>query len=62
VQIRKVIERSLEVVKEVRLRYVFEIGTTHSETLLLWIRVARSDATFISVFLLGGSFGGGITL
>jgi predicted O-methyltransferase YrrM len=49
----------LELVAENPPRRVLEIGTARGGTLFLWTRVARHDATIISIDLPGGAFGGG---
>ena len=61
-QVRWEIERLLNVLGELRPRYVLEIGTARGGTLFLWTRVASNDALIISVDLPGGPFGGGYPL
>jgi len=46
-------------VKSLAPQTVLEIGTHRGGTLYLWTRLARPDATLISIDLPGGKFGGG---
>jgi len=58
-QVRYEITKLLELVAGLKPRVVLEIGTAEGGTLFLFTRVAKPDATLISVDLPGGPFGGG---
>lgn len=45
--------------EEIKPKVVVEIGTANGGTLFMAYRLAASDATIISIDLLGGAFGGG---
>jgi predicted O-methyltransferase YrrM len=51
--------RLLEDARQLNPQTVVEIGTHRGGTLYLWARLARPDATLISIDLPGGKFGGG---
>ena len=51
--------RLIEDVKKLSPQTVLEIGTHRGGTLYLWARLARVDATLVSIDLPGGKFGGG---
>ncbi len=48
-----------QLVDKLKPKTVLEIGTAHGGTLFIWCRLAREDATVISIDLPGGLFGGG---
>jgi cephalosporin hydroxylase len=58
-QIKEEILKLLELLKDMEPKVVLEIGTAEGGTLLLFTRVASSDATIISIDLPSGMFGGG---
>ncbi len=58
-QVPEELARLLEDVKKLRPQTVLEIGTHRGGTLYLWARLARPDATLVSIDLPGGKFGGG---
>jgi len=58
-RVREEVESLLKILRELRPKYVLEIGTAHGGTLLLWTKVASEDATIISIDLPGGPFGSG---
>ena len=60
-QIKHEINRLLEILNDLNPRIILEIGTAGGGTLFLFTRIARPDATIISVDLPGGEFGGGYT-
>jgi len=59
VQIRSEILEALREVRELRPKYIVEVGTAGGGTLLLWSRVADPEATIVTIDLPGGEFGGG---
>ena len=59
VQVLEEITSLLEDVKKLNPKRVLEIGTCKGGTLYLWTRVARPDASIVSIDLPGGQFGGG---
>ncbi len=58
-QVPEELVRLLEDVKKLSPQTVVEIGTHRGGTLYLWARLARPDATLVSIDLPGGKFGGG---
>jgi predicted O-methyltransferase YrrM len=58
-QVKEEIMELLKILAKHRPKFMLEIGTAGGGTLFLFIRVATSDATLISVDLPGGPFGGG---
>lgn len=58
-QVKEEITELLDLVKELKPKYVLEIGTCSGGSLYLISRVAAPDAVLISVDLPGGNFGGG---
>jgi predicted O-methyltransferase YrrM len=58
-QVPEELVRLLEDVRKLDPQTVLEIGTHRGGTLYLWARLARPDATLISIDLPGGKFGGG---
>jgi predicted O-methyltransferase YrrM len=58
-QVPQELVRLLEDVRKLNPQTVLEIGTHRGGTLYLWARLARPDATLISIDLPGGKFGGG---
>lgn len=58
-QVEYEITKLLEILNELRPRYILEIGTAQGGTLFLFSRVADPKALIISVDLPGGAFGGG---
>lgn len=58
-QVPEELVRLLEDVRALHPQTVLEIGTHRGGTLYLWARLARPDATLISIDLPGGKFGGG---
>lgn len=59
IQIREEIIGLLEEVRNLRPRYIVEVGTAGGGTLFLWTRVAHPEATIVTIDLPGGPFGGG---
>jgi predicted O-methyltransferase YrrM len=59
IQIREEIIEALEQVRQLRPRYIVEVGTAGGGTMLLWLRVAHPEATIVTIDLPGGDFGGG---
>jgi predicted O-methyltransferase YrrM len=59
IQIKSEIIEALREVRQLRPRYLVEIGTAGGGTLLLWSRVADPEATIVTIDLPGGEFGGG---
>jgi cephalosporin hydroxylase len=59
IQIREEIIEALEQVRQLRPRYIVEVGTAGGGTMLLWLRVAHPEATIVTIDLPGGEFGGG---
>ena len=59
IQVEEELASLLGDVRRLNPRTVVEIGTSMGGTLYLWTRLARPDATIISVDLPGGQFGGG---
>lgn len=59
IQIRSEILEALREIRELRPKYIVEIGTAGGGTLLLWSRVADPEATIVTIDLPGGEFGGG---
>jgi predicted O-methyltransferase YrrM len=58
-QVKEEIAQLLKFLAKLRPMVVCEIGTALGGTLLLFSRVSHSNATIISIDLLGGPFGGG---
>ena len=54
VQIRSEILEALREVRELRPKYIVEVGTAGGGTLLLWSRVADPEATIVTIDLPGG--------
>ena len=61
-QIRWEVERLAGMLRDLKPRYILEIGTARGGTLFIWTRVANEDALIISIDLPGGPFGGGYPL
>ena len=61
-QVKWEIERLSYILRDLRPKYLLEIGTARGGTLFLWTRLARDDALIISIDLPKGSFGGGYPL
>ncbi len=59
IQVEAELASLLEDVKRLNPHTIVEIGTSMGGTLYLWTRLARPDATIVSVDLPGGQFGGG---
>lgn len=59
IQIREEIIEALEQIRQLRPRYIVEVGTAGGGTMLLWLRVAHPEATIVTIDLPGGEFGGG---
>ncbi|MDO8664754.1 MAG: class I SAM-dependent methyltransferase [Candidatus Liptonbacteria bacterium] len=59
VQAKWELEKLANVARELQPRVVVEIGTARGGTLFVFSRLARSDATIVSIDLPGGNFGEG---
>jgi predicted O-methyltransferase YrrM len=59
IQIEEELAHLLEDVRKLNPSTVLEIGTSMGGTLYLWTRLAKHDATIVSLDLPGGKFGGG---
>lgn len=59
VQIKSEIVEALREIRELRPKYIVEVGTAGGGTLLLWSRIADPHATIVTIDLPGGEFGGG---
>lgn len=60
-QIKYEITRLLEILNDLKLKIILEIGTAGGGTLFLFTKIAHPEAKIISIDLPGGSFGGGYT-
>lgn len=58
-QIKFELEELLKIYKEIKPKFVLEIGTANGGTLFCFSRLAERDAVIISIDLPGGPFGGG---
>ena len=58
-QVKYEITKLLKILKDLNPKIVLEIGTAGGGTLFLFTRIAKPEATIISVDLPGGYFGGG---
>ncbi len=58
-QIKEEFIEFLKIFQELNPKYILEIGTANGGTLFCFCKLARDDATIISIDLPGGSFGGG---
>ncbi len=61
-QIKSEILSLLRILKQVRPKYILEIGTADGGTLFLYTRIATKDAILISIDLPGGKYGGDIRI
>ena len=59
IQIRSEIIGALHEIRELRPKYIVEVGTAGGGSMLLWSRVADPEATIVTIDLPGGAFGGG---
>jgi predicted O-methyltransferase YrrM len=59
IQIKSEILEALQEVRNLRPKYIVEVGTAGGGTLLLWSRIADPNATIVTIDLPGGEFGGG---
>ncbi len=58
-QVKEEIKDLLDILMELRPRFILEIGTAQGGTLLLLTKVASDNALIVSIDLPGGPFGGG---
>jgi predicted O-methyltransferase YrrM len=61
IQIEAELASLLSEVRKLKPQTVLEVGTARGGTLFLWTRLARPNATIVSIDLPGGKFGGGYT-
>jgi len=59
IQIRNEFVNFLKFLKKNNPKYILEIGTANGGTLYLFSKIAKDDASIISIDLPGGGFGGG---
>jgi len=59
IQNAKELSQLISFLKRKKLKTVVEIGTAKGGTLYAWCKIAKPDATIISIDLPGGKFGGG---
>lgn len=59
IQIQEELASLLAEVRQLQPQTVLEIGTARGGTLFLWTRLAKDDATIVSIDLPNGKFGGG---
>jgi len=59
IQVKHEFLNFLKFVKEINPKYILEIGTANGGTLFLFSKIAKGDASIISIDLPGGGFGGG---
>ena len=58
-QIRWEVEELAKMLRDLKPKYILEIGAARGGTLFIWTRVASEGALIISIDLPGGPFGGG---